>query len=87
MAAKRMTEKQWQDLFDLRLHWTTFCLCDPIPVDDFIERMEAAKYVRLCKVTRDDLDQTFAEELGIVPGGMIWRLTKKGRAALETESR
>lgn len=81
---KRHTESEWRAIDDLRKHWHDFCDCNPFNGSaDFAERMEAAGLVRIRKVTRDDLRQSFAAELGIEPGGMVWDLTKKGRAALE----
>ena len=66
---------------ELEAYWDAFCDCDPSP-DDFADRMEAAGLIFLDGVTDDDLDDAFASERGIEPGGLIWRLTPAGRAAL-----
>lgn len=80
MAEKRYTEAEWRVIDDLRKHWADFCDCDPFDGSaDFAERMEAAGFVTLRPVTRKDLEQSFADELGIVRGGMVWDLTAKGR--------
>ena len=74
----RLTEAQ-----DLQKNWHSFCDCDPFEgADTFPERMEAAGFIELLPVTDDDLEQSFAEELGIVPGGSCWNLTPAGRRAL-----
>ena len=83
MAERRYTEAEWRAIDDLRKHWGSFCDCDPFEgAADFSERMEAAGFIRLRSVTRDDLEQAFAAELGIERGGMVWDLTAKGRKAL-----
>lgn len=69
---------------ELGAYWDAFCDADPAP-DDFIDRMEAAGLVVLEGVTDEDLDDAFAAERGIEPGGMIYRLTPAGRAALQTQ--
>lgn len=68
---------------ELRAYWQAFCDADPCP-DDFQDRMEAAGLIALDSVTDDDLDDPFAAERGIEPGGQVWRLTAKGRAAERT---
>lgn len=70
---------------ELRAFWSDFCDYDPTP-DDFQDRMEAAGLIYLDAVDDDDLDDPFAEELGIVAGGSVWRLTTKGRQAYATPS-
>lgn len=70
---------------ELRAYWSGFCDCDPTP-DDFQDRMEAADLIYLDTVNEDDLDNSFAGELGIEPGGSVWRLTDKGLEALATTS-
>lgn len=68
---------------ELRAHWPAFCDADPIPdYDGFLDRMERGGLITLRKVTKDDLQQPFAAELGIEKGGSVWVLTNKGRAAL-----
>ena len=68
---------------ELRAYWADFCDCAPAP-DDFQYRMEVAGLIYLDAVDEDDLDNPFASELGIVPGGSVWRLTPEGRAAYLT---
>jgi hypothetical protein len=71
---------------ELRAYWGAFCDCDPSP-DDFGDRMEHAGLIVLEGVSEDDLDEAFAAERGIVPGGLIWRLTKAGDAAMRDEGK
>lgn len=88
MREKRYTEAEWRAIDDLRNNWGRFCDCDAFDGSaDFAERMEAAGFVHLRRVTRDDLEQSFAAELGIVKGGSVWDLTKKGRSALSSALR
>lgn len=75
----RLTEAEWQDRELLRKHWGAFCDADPVPIPDFIERMEAAGFVSIRPVRRRDLEASFAAERGIEAGGMLWELTRKGR--------
>lgn len=70
---------------ELRAYWAAFCDCDPTP-DDFQDRMEAAGLIVLDAVNDDDLDNPFASELGIEPGGTVWRLTDRGSQAYATPS-
>ncbi len=71
---------------DLRKNWHSFCDCDPFDgADTFPDRMEAAGLIELLPVTDDDLEQAFAEELGIIPGGMVWHLTESGRSEMSTD--
>lgn len=66
---------------ELRAHWDDFCDCDCFPTyDGFVERMEVAGLVEWRRVDDDDLEQSFADEKGIEPGGMIYDLTAKGLA-------
>lgn len=84
MTERRLTEAQWRSLDDLRKHWGAFCDADPFDgADTFIERMERAGYARLRSVRKADLEQSFAAERGIEPGGNIWELTAKGRKAID----
>ncbi len=79
MAEKRYTESEWRDIDDLRKHWHAFCDADPFEGSDtFTERMEARGYIRLRRVTKADLAESFAAERGIEPGGNVWILTAKG---------
>ncbi len=67
----------------LRQHWASFCDADPFPGSDvFADRMEAAGLIELVTVTKDALEDAFAAERGIEKGGMMYRLTDAGRAAL-----
>jgi len=82
----KRTAAEWRNLDDLRKHWGEFCDCDPFDGSDtFPERMEAAGYVECVPVDDDALQESFASERGIEPGGMMWSLTDAGRAALERE--
>lgn len=86
MTEKKRTEAEWRDLEALRKNWGAFCDADPFEgADTFIERMEGRGYIRLRKVTKADLSESFAAERGIEKGGNLWELTKKGRAALSTK--
>lgn len=68
---------------DLREHWSDFCDADPFEgYDTFTERMEAAGLIDLVEVDDEALEDPFAAERGIYPGGMMWGLTPAGRAAL-----
>lgn len=82
---EKLTEQEWRDREDLRLHWYDFARCDYYEAD-FAERMEAAGLVYLRAVDDDDLEQFFADELGIELGGMVWDLTPAGRALLTKEN-
>lgn len=66
---------------ELRAFWGAFCDADPRP-DGFEDRMEAAGLIEADDVTDEDLDDAFAAERGIEPGGTVWRLTPAGRQAL-----
>ena len=79
----RLTELEWRTIDDLRKHWAAFCDADVFDGSDtFTERMEGAGYIELVPVDDDALEDPFAYERGIEPGGSMWELTKKGRAAL-----
>lgn len=69
---------------ELRAFWGAFCDADAYP-DGFPERMEAAGLIHLRPVDDDDLEEAFAWERGIVPGGWVWSLTEAGRALLAGE--
>jgi hypothetical protein len=64
--------------------WDAFCQCDwhdmSCEVEGFAERLEEAGFVMLDAVDADDLEQPFADDLGIVPGGSVWRFTPLGLA-------
>lgn len=67
----------------LREHWASFCDADPFPGSyTFADRMEAAGFIELVPVTKEALEDAFATERGIEKGGMMYRLTDAGRAAL-----
>lgn len=68
---------------DFRKNWGAFCDCDPFDgADTFADRMEAAGFIEIDSVTAEDLEYSFASELGIVEGGSIWRITAAGRTAI-----
>ena len=77
----RLTESEWRLRDELRKYWSAFCDADIVP-GDFIDRMEEAGFAQLRPVTRDDLMSSYAEDRGILKGGMVWDLTPKGRAIL-----
>lgn len=67
----------------LRQNFASFCDADPFPgCDTFADAMEAAGYIELVPVTKEALEEAFAAERGIEPGGMMYRLTDAGRLAL-----
>lgn len=71
---------------ELCAHWHAFADADPIPDSDgFIQRMEAAGLVEWRPVEREDLEDSFAWERGIIEGGMLFALTAAGRAALSKQ--
>lgn len=77
-----------KDADDLRKNWMRFCDADPFNGSDtFPERMEAAGLIEFVAVTQDALDEPFASERGIEPGGMMWQLTEAGLAAIEKEAK
>lgn len=81
----KLTEAEWRDVDDLRKHWRAFCDADPFEgADTFTDRMEARGYIRMRKVRKADLQESFAAERGIEPGGYIWELTAKGHKVLDT---
>lgn len=68
---------------DFRAHWLDFCDADYFDgIADFPERMEEAGLIRLVPVTREALDEAFAADRGLYPGGMMWEPTPAGFAAL-----
>jgi len=67
---------------ELRAFWWDACDGGPTP-DGFTDRMSTAGLIDLRPVNSDDLDDAFADEHGIVPGGEVWDLTEAGRRALE----
>lgn len=82
MSEPRYTEAEWRLITDLREHWHMFTDADPFEGSDtFPDRMEAAGYCRLVSVTKEALQEAFAAERGIEPGGMMWELTPAGHEA------
>jgi len=73
-----------EDRAALTSDWDAFCDCDwhlmSCDIKGFAERLEQLGYVTFDAVDDDDLDDAFASERGIVPGGTIWRLTPLGLA-------
>lgn len=74
--------------YDLTQNWDAFCDADPLPYpagDDtdaeFPQRLEAGGYVELVPADREALEDPFAAERGIEPGGQMWRLTDHGKQA------
>lgn len=74
--------KELREAFELVKYWADFCDCDAVP-PDFADRMEAAGYIELRSVTKDDLEEPFAAEKGIEPDGSVWQLTTNGRAVID----
>lgn len=81
MIAAKLTKAEHDDL---TTNWDAFCDCDwqdmSCEAEGFAERLEAAGFVTFDAVTDDDLEGPFADDLGIVPGGSVWRLTPLGLA-------
>lgn len=72
---------------DLREHWEAFCDADPFPGSDtFADRMERAGLIECVAVDDEALESPFATERGIEPGGLMWKLTKAGHAALKEKN-
>lgn len=78
----------------LRRYWDDFCECDWDRIDnnacgdhaDLEDAWMTAGLIYLRPVDEDDLDDVFAAERGIEPGGNVWELTDAGRAALKAET-
>lgn len=81
MGSEKLMEAGRRLCEELQMHWGAACDADPVP-DGFIERMEQAGFVYWREVTDEDLEQAFADEVGICKGGTVWDLTDLGRAAL-----
>lgn len=68
-----------EDLLD---NWDALCSGDPPPHPrdgpDFPESLEQEGFVELVPVDGDALAHPFASEIGLEPGGMMWRLTPLG---------
>ncbi len=68
---------------ELAKHWDDFCDGDRRDIPDgFEDRMIDAGLVDFREVEASDLDNAFAHERGIEEGGMIYVLTKQGRAMI-----
>lgn len=61
-------------------YWDAFCEKDPLPIEpeEYEAWMENRGLAELDWVNDSDLESAFAEECGIVPGGMVFRLTPLG---------
>ncbi|WP_366655297.1 hypothetical protein [Fodinicurvata sp. EGI_FJ10296] len=71
---------------DLRRHRSAFCDADNFPERETLtDRMEAAGLIQLMPVDEQALEDPFAAERGIEPGGVMWTLTKAGYAILEAD--
>ncbi len=70
---------------DLTVHWDEFADADPLShhreLDAFLHDMESAGFAQWAPVDDDALEEPFAWERGIEPGGMMWELTALGRTA------
>ncbi len=80
--AAGMLESQ-QLLHDLTDNWDAAGDADPIPFPgdgDYPERLEAQGYAELVAVDEGALNDAFAWERGIEPGGSMWQLTEAGKA-------
>lgn len=69
----------WRPATHFDVYWNAFCDADhgDYP-ENFIEICEEDGLVELVPVTRDALDEAFAFDRGIRPGGSMWVLTKAG---------
>lgn len=66
----------------LRACWSDFCDADPTPVE-FIDDMEKAGFISMRAVTESDVENdAYADERGIILGGMLWELTDLGEKIL-----
>ncbi len=75
----------------VRDYWSAICDCDwhlvPAPVIERYEDLLISDGLAFWDgVDEDDLQSPFAEELGVVAGGSVLRLTSKGEAAYSTHS-
>lgn len=72
---------------DLCANWGRFCDADPFEgADTFADRMEAAGLIELVPVDDEALEQSFAAERGIEPGGTMWVLTDIGQQAVNASA-
>ena len=81
----KLTAQEVRTLDEFRRDWNAFCDADPV-APDFAERMEAAGFIELVPVDDEALDDPFAYERGIEPGGLMWDLTPAGRSALSPKA-
>lgn len=58
--------------------WERFCDADPTEDPDFIDHALDAGLVTFKRVNKEALQEAFAAERGIIPGGEMYVLTKKG---------
>ena len=76
--AERLTPEQKRDL---TINWDDFCDADRLQLPpDYPDALMKARFVILDAVDEDDLETSFAWELGIEPGGSVYRLTPLGLA-------
>lgn len=77
--AKRLTEAS-ELRADLTERWDLLTDADPLPCDydAYLERMEQDGFMECVPVDDEALDDPFAYERGIEPGGMMYRLTPLG---------
>lgn len=79
--AEKLTETQRLDLTE---RWGAFCDKDELSgnrdPDEYVADMLLDGFADLRAVEPDDLDDAFAWERGIEPGGMIYVLTPLGHA-------
>ena len=83
VARKLTAAQEYSQLAtDLTANWDLFSDADPLPCerDEFLSRMLDHDFVELVDVDEDALEDPFAYERGIEPGGMMWRLTTLGLA-------
>lgn len=59
--------------------WDSFCEADPVfELDTFLNSAEEMGLIEWVPVDDDAVSESFAEERGIIPGGMMWQLTSAG---------
>ena len=79
--ARGLTKAQREDITS---NWIAACDCDwgciTTEPADFFDRLEMSGFAKLVPVDDDALEDAFAHERGIEPGGMMWRLTPLGLA-------
>jgi hypothetical protein len=66
---------------DLTVNWDDFCDAERLQLPpDYPDDLVKAGFVILDAVDDDDLDEAFAWDRGIEPGGSVYRLTPLGLA-------